>query len=201
MISYIKGKVISINQNTITLETSGIGYEITMTESDASKLRLGEVVEIHIVTSFSMYDGIRLYGFVNEDDKKLFNLIKDTLPNTGNAKTMDYLNKIQKSVSEFKRSVIRGDERTLKNVFGFTSKTSRKIIDFLQDKIKNEDHYDITSQSYFHHYETALNALVNLGYRTSEVKDAISEILYQNREKGITLEDLIKLCIKKLSGK
>lgn len=201
MISYLKGKVILANANVIIIENSGIGYEIIMTENDISKINLGSIIEVYILSSFSMYEGIKLYGFLSDEEKKLFELIKSTIPNTGNAKAMDYLNRIQRSVSDFKKAVIRGDEKMLKTIFGFTTKTSKKIIDFLRDKISDEAGNDIISQSHYNNYEAALNALLNLGYKSGEAKSAISEVISENREKKITLEDMIKFSIRKLSGR
>lgn len=201
MISYLKGKVISIDDTTITLENSGIGYEITMTENDAGKLKVGETVEIYVINSFSMYEGMRLYGFLSNDDKKLFELIKKTIPNTGNSKTMEYLNKIQRSVSDFKKAVIKGDEKVLKQIFGFSPKASKNIISFLRDKIKDETEGESLSQSYLNYYDAAVNALVNLGYKTTEARNAVSEVLSENREKRITLEEVVKLSLRKLSAR
>lgn len=201
MIGYIKGKIIEINKDFVILENSGIGYEISMTSNDISRLKEGDIVEIFLINSFSMYDGNKLYGFLAREDKELFKLIKDTIPNTGNLKALDYLNKIQKSVDEFKKAVVKGDEKMLKNIFGFTQKTARKIIDFLKDKIKCEVSNDLKTVSYSNLYETAYNALINLGYKSLDAKTVVSEVISENTQKNITLEEIIKLSLKKLSGK
>ncbi len=200
MISYIKGRVIRIEKEYAVIENSGIGYQINMTERDCSLLVKNEEVEVFIHTSYSMYDGTRLYGFLNENDRKLFELIKSQLPNTGNSKAIDYLNKIQKSVSEFSVAVARGDEKTLKNMFGFTSKTAKKIIDFLRDKISEFGTGDNAFvPSYSQNYDLALNALVNLGYKVSEAKNALVEVISENSGKKMIVEEMIKQSLKKLS--
>lgn len=202
MIVYIRGKVLDIGKDHVIVENSGIGYEIIMTANDIARINKGDVLEFFLLNSFSMYEGGKLYGFLTKEDKELFELIRSTIPNTGNYKAIEYLNKIQRSVNEFKKAVIKGDEKTLKNIFGFTPKTSKKIIDFLRDKIKEGiDNKDIRSMSYSNFYEMAYNALINLGYKSIEAKTAVSEVISENSDKNITLEDIIKFSLKKLSGK
>ncbi|MCX7641438.1 MAG: hypothetical protein N2Z20_02245 [Elusimicrobiales bacterium] len=201
MMSYLKGKVIKINKSSIVVENFGVGYEIIMTENDITKLTIGLEIEIFIITSFSMYEGIKLYGFLNEEEKELFDILKNSIPNTGNTKAIEYLNKIQKSVSNFRKAVLKGDEKLLKEIFGFTSKTSKKIINFLRDKIKDElsEHDQIIFESYSKNYDTAINALVNLGYKMTDVKSTVSQVISENKDKNMTLEDIIKVSLKILS--
>ncbi|MGC9069864.1 MAG: Holliday junction branch migration protein RuvA [Elusimicrobiales bacterium] len=201
MISYIKGRVIQIEKGYLVVENSGMGYEITMTDRDLSILNKNEDIEIFIYTSYSMYEGIKLYGFLNENDKKLFELIKSQIPNTGNSKAMDYLNKIQKSVSDFSIAVAKADEKALKNMFGFSSKTAKKIIDFLKDRIYEfySEENSFVISSYSQNYDSAFNALINLGYRASEAKNALSDVISENRDKKITVEEMIKQSLRKLS--
>ncbi|MGC8867945.1 MAG: Holliday junction branch migration protein RuvA, partial [Elusimicrobiales bacterium] len=45
----------------------------------------------------------------------------------------------------------------------------------------------------------AFNALINLGYRASEAKNALSDIISENRDKKITVEEMIKQSLRKLS--
>lgn len=202
MIVYIRGKVLDIGKDHVIVENSGIGYEIIMTANDIARINKGDVLEFFLLNSFSMYEGGKLYGFLTKEDKELFELIRSTIPNTGNYKAIEYLNKIQRSVNEFKKAVIKGDEKTLKNIFGFTPKTSKKIIDFLRDKIKDGiDNKDIRSMSYSNFYEMAYNALINLGYKSVEAKTAVSEVISENSDKNITLEDIIRFSLKKLSVK
>ena len=71
MIGYIKGKVISNNDNVILLENNGIGYEITCSVSAFSKMMQDR--EGGIFTYLQVKeDGIALYGFVSLEEKKMF---------------------------------------------------------------------------------------------------------------------------------
>lgn len=204
MIAILRGKIIDVKEDYVIIDNFGIGYEVLMTENDLNSLKKGEEVELFIYTSYSMYEGIKLYGFRNQSNRRIFEIIKSEIPNTGNQKAMDYLNKIQKSVSQFYNAVEKKDEKMLKNIFGFTPKTAKKIIDFLHDKISligQDSGFKETSSLNGLVYENAVNALVNLGYRVSEAKAALGEVISENRDKNITLEDMIKYSLKKLSGR
>ncbi len=202
MISYIKGKVVDIESNKIIIENNNIGYELFLCENSIYRLKKGEVFEFFVYTSFSMYDGFKLYGFIEKTHLDIFNLLISSIPNTGSKKAMEYLNKIIKSPSEFKKAILTRDYKTLKNLFGFTSKTSEKLILALKDKI-NELSYDIKDskeRSITTNYETVINALVSLGYKVSEAKEALNETLIEI-EGEKTIEELIKLTLRKIASK
>jgi Holliday junction DNA helicase RuvA len=203
MIAYIKGKIIEIDSSKIIIETSGVGYEVFVCENDISKISANDEAELYISTSFSMYEGEKLYGFLSAEEKEIFELLENFIPNTGAKKAMEYLNKILKSVSDFKKAILNEDEKMLKNLFGFTPKTSQKLIVSLKDKIDKlsvdgEEKYKSPAFSSF--YETALNALIGLGYKSGESRSALVMVMEENTDKNLKLEDIIKLSLKKLSG-
>ncbi|MBP7796088.1 MAG: Holliday junction branch migration protein RuvA [Elusimicrobiales bacterium] len=203
MIAYIKGKVIELGSSKIIIETSGIGYEVFLCENDISKISAGAQTELYISTSFSMYEGEKLYGFLSAEEKEIFELLENFIPNTGAKKAMEYLNKILKSVSDFKKAILNEDEKMLKNLFGFTPKTSKKLIVSLKDKIDGlriSDKERYTSPVFSSYYETALNALIGLGYKSGESRAALAMVMEENTDKNIKIEDVIKLSLKKLSG-
>ena len=47
MISFVKGKVADISENSLVVENGGIGYEIYMTGQDLRKARVGEEKKIN----------------------------------------------------------------------------------------------------------------------------------------------------------
>ena len=65
MIAYIRGIVTEKNVNTVTVECSGIGYEIFATGRDVDKLSKGSEVLIHTYLRISD-DAHTLYGFLKK---------------------------------------------------------------------------------------------------------------------------------------
>lgn len=202
MISYIKGRVISINENVLTIETSGIGYDIVVCENSIYNFHIDSIVELFIYSSFNQYDGSKLYGFKTLEEKKLFELLINSIPDTGPKKALDYLNKILKSINDFKKAIAINDIKILKNIFGFTPKTAQKLIDSLKDKIKDIDISDKQRYNYSiaSNYDTVINALVGLGYKVSDSKNVLNDVILELGNKNIKIEELIKLCLKKLAS-
>lgn len=202
MIAYIKGKILEIKEDRIIIENNGVGYEVFLCENHLKNLKAGNTLELFISSSFSMYEGLKLYGFTTSEEKDIFELLKTSIPNTGAKKAMDYLNKILKSTTDFKNAVITQNTKLLKTIFGFTPKTADRLIQSLKDKIDKlnfSEEEKLISNIISKEYDTALNALVNLGFKATDAKLALNEVLEENRGKKLTLEDLIKYSLSKLS--
>ncbi|HPO95283.1 MAG TPA: Holliday junction ATP-dependent DNA helicase RuvA [Elusimicrobiales bacterium] len=203
MISYIKGKIIEISEDYIILETNGVGYKIKTCQSLISRLNRQAVCEFFIYPSFSMYEGFNLYGFLEKKHLEIFELLMNSIPNTGPKKAIEYLNKILKSPEDFKKAIQTKDTKTLKNLFGFTAKTSDKLILSLKDRIQRfetSENQRYESEAFGSSYETALNALISLGYKVSDSREALNSVLEEKGEKKLTIEDLIKLSLRKISS-
>jgi len=200
MISYIKGRIISINSNSLIVENNGIGYEVYICEGHIGSFSIGDEKTFWIYSTFSMYDGFKLYGFVSKEELEIFKMLLSSIPNTGPKKAMEYLNKIIKSIDDFKMAVLNQDGKILKNLFGFTTKTAQKILFSLKDKIgEYSNDLPATSKDYSN-YETVVSALVSLGYKASQAKDAIEMVMDENRAKTLSIEEMIKLSLKKLNS-
>ena len=62
MISFVKGKVADIGENSLVVENGGLGYEIYMTGQDLGKARVGEEKKINTFL-YVREDILQLYGF------------------------------------------------------------------------------------------------------------------------------------------
>lgn len=204
MISYIKGRVIEVDNaaESIIVRVNDVGYELYVGQSILNSIKKDEIYEFFVYSSFSMYEGFKFYGFKDRKQLEIFKLFLNSIPNTGARKAMEYLNKILKSPSDFKKAIINRDIKLLKNLFGFTPKTSEKLIISLKDKeldFNENEKEDYTQYLSGNYYETVLNALINLGYKSSQANYVIKEVIQEIRGKKITIEDMIKLSLKKLS--
>ena len=74
MIAFVRGTAVDMTENSVIVETGGIGYEIYMTGTDLSQIHMGEEVKIH--TYFNVReDAMQLYGFRSKDDLQMFKLL------------------------------------------------------------------------------------------------------------------------------
>lgn len=205
MIASLRGSIVRKTDESVIIEAAGVGYEVFLCE--ASLRRIGqEGSDAYLLTteSISMYGGAALYGFLTAEEKNLFELFRDAVPNTGAKKALDYLNKALKSLPDFKQAVIKNDSRLLTSIFGFTAKTADKLTAALKDKMP-DFHADGSSRldAFAAHgvYAQVLNALASLGFRAGEAKAALEAAVTEDRPETDKTEELLKRALKRLSPK
>jgi len=178
MIAYLKGEVFQINENGIILLAGGVGYEVNMAAPSVSSLEVGQTIAVYITESLSPYDGTSLYGFLTKEDKELFLLFKESIPNTGPKKALEFLAKALRSVADFHRAITRQDPKILTTIFGFTAKTAEKLINSLKDKMDGitvQGEVKIKSAE-IPFMSDVMSALTSLGYSAQESRKAIETI-------------------------
>ncbi len=193
MIAYIRGIVTEKNVNTVTVECSGIGYEIFATGRDVDKLSKGSEVLIHTYLRISE-DAHTLYGFLNKDDMVMFKklIIVNGVGPKAALSIMNTLNSF-----DLKIAIVTEDYKAICAAVGVGSKIAKKIILELKEKVKPDDigTLEAADTSGNSVVSEALEALVSLGYSNSEAYKAIKEIEVKNTD---TTEDILKLALKKM---
>lgn len=193
MIAYIRGIVTEKNVNTVTVECSGIGYEIFATGRDVDKLSKGSEVLIHTYLKISE-DAHTLYGFLNKDDMVMFKklIIVNGVGPKAALSIMNTLNSF-----DLKIAIVTEDYKAICAAVGVGSKIAKKIILELKEKVKPDDigTLEVADTSGNSVVSEALEALVSLGYSNSEAYKVIKEIEVKNTD---TTEDILKLALKKM---
>ncbi|MCB4792708.1 MAG: Holliday junction branch migration protein RuvA [Elusimicrobia bacterium] len=202
MITHLKGKLDKKSLNKVVIDAGGVGYEVMTPQSAVERLPdIGHEVKLYIVESFSMYaGGTTLYGFLSEEEREIYLLLKEEIPGAGAKKALDYLDKVSKSLPDFRQAIVRKDISILTGVFGFTKKTAEKVISSLKDKIaeiqisgKQKWPSSIDSS-----IETeAIFGLIALGYKEGQARDAVERSLDKNK-KAVPVEEIIKRALKYL---
>jgi holliday junction DNA helicase RuvA len=187
MVEYLEGRLESKGIDFAVLDISGIGYKVGIPLSTSEKLPAkGGNVRLYIVESVGMYGGtINFYGFLSHEERDLFLLLKQEVPGAGAKKALDYLDKVTKSLPDFKRVIINKDVNSLIGIFGFSKKTSEKLIAALKDKIAQlttagKEKWAGTPQSPFH--SEAVQGLIVLGYSQMDAAQAVGRVLEQNKD-------------------
>ena len=178
MIAFLKGEVFEIRENSAIVLAGGVGYEVNMPQASLSSLEEGREASLYITESLSPYDGTSLYGFISKDDQTLFLLFKESIPNTGPKKALEFLSKALRSLPDFHRAIINQDAKILTGIFGFTAKTAQKIIDALKGKmdtltVQGETKIKTLDTPYMSELLAALSAL---GYSMAEARRAIEKL-------------------------
>ncbi len=204
MIGYLRGDLISKKEDSVILDVAGVGYELNMCAVSVQGLpSLKEEVSLYVVESLSMYSGTVLYGFINEDEKELFELFKSAVPKTGAKKALDYLSKAKKSLPDFQNAIAKKDLKILTGIFGFTSKTAEKLANALKNKM---EHLSIsgalkikTNGISSGKFIQAQNALISLGFKNAQAKIALTSIENEELSGKESMEDILRMSLKKLT--
>ena len=200
MIAYLKGEVLTRLEASAIIVAGGVGYEVCLTQNTLDSLKVGAVTELFIRESLSPYDGTTLYGFRTIQEKELFELFRESIPNTGAKKALELLNKALKSLPDFHQAIVTRDARLLTGIFGFTAKTAEKLIVSLKDKMGAvPPGAKIAPQGT--QKDSALiqlfEALSALGYSAMEAKKAVEALQIEGIAPTETVEELLRRALKR----
>lgn len=199
MIAFLQGKLEKKTQDHVLIDVNGIGYQVCIPLSSYEKLpRVGEEVKLYTWMSTGLYGGNTLYAFLTTEEKEIF-LLLNSISKIGSKEALKILSKISLSLSDFKRAIIEKDLQILTTIFGLTKKTSERLILGLRDKIKTLEikSKDLSAFKDKQCISDAISALVALGYKTNEAKEA-TNIALENLGKEMSVEEIVKHALKYL---
>ena len=202
MLAYLRGRVVAKNDESAVIEVNGLGYEVFLCSPSLEALGPeGSPAELFLAESISMYGGTALYGFRSKEEKQLFDLLRDAVPNTGAKKALDYLGKAVRSMPDFSAAVAAKDAKRLTAIFGFTAKTADKLIMALKDKaLPGAGGASTVAGIPSGAYSQALAALIGLGFRAGEARASLEDAAAEAGA-GASTEAVIRLALKRLSPK
>ncbi|MEE0301492.1 MAG: Holliday junction branch migration protein RuvA [Blautia sp.] len=201
MIAFVRGIAADMTENSVIVETGGIGYEIYMTGEGLSQLHMGEEVKIH--TYFQVReDAMQLYGFLKKDDLQMFKLLLG-VNGVGPKAAMGVLSGI--TADELRFAVLSDDVKTLSKAPGIGKKTAQKLILELKDKLKLEDAFElklaheqekaVASGDASDGRQEAVAALVALGYSSTDALRAVRKVTEVSPD---DVEGLLKAALKNM---
>jgi Holliday junction DNA helicase RuvA len=192
MFEYIKGKVTQIKEEKIIVETCGLGFEIFPTKELLNKVIEGSEFIVYVYSCFAD-SNVKIYGFVNELEKKVFiDLIG--VPDIGPAKAIKILSKLNcESIID---CVLNEKIELLSQIPGIGFKTAKKLTTFLKDKFTKYKDLEVVT-SYTDIYIDLKKALRQLGYKDGEINFAIEKMSKKKFEGG--LDEAIKQCLEILT--
>lgn len=202
MISYLCGTLYKKDLGRVIVDVNGVGYEVNIAQSTFDKLPpVNHELKLFIVESVSMYGGgTTLYGFISEEIRDIYLLLKDNIPGAGAKKALDYLDKVSKSLPDFRKAIIHKDVSLLTGIFGFTKKTAEKVISSLKDKItevqiSGKEKWARSEASGFK--SEAVAGLVALGYRETQARESVEKVIGADG-KSIPVEEIIRQALRHL---
>jgi len=195
LFEFIVGEIRKINEDYVVLENHGMGYKIFTTQKAVEIVKLYEEYTFYISMQIRENE-IYLYGFLDENELYLFNLLT-TVSGVGPKSGLSLLSVMD--IYQIKQAVLMNDSNSLSKANGIGKKTAGRIILELQDKIINMgDDLSIGTQKELSASENmllAIDALQNLGFMRRDVE----KVLMNVNANAMEIEEIIKLCLKKLS--
>lgn len=194
MLDFIKGNISEIYEGEIVLDNNDIGYLISISQLDISKLSLNEELKIYL-RLILREDNISLYGFLNKDSRTLFDLL-NTVSSVGPKLSMTILGAL--GSSQLRSAILSEDANILTKSPGVGKKTANRIILELKDKISKKSFTEDLDLSTLDSSDTidinndpALEALLSLGYNEYEAKIAL-----RNVDQSQELSEIIRQALK-----
>jgi len=182
MLESIKGVVLDIEKDKISVSVGGFGFSInTVMESETPTV--GD--EIFLYTHLSInQNGVDIYGFENKLEKELFRTIIK-VPNIGPKTAFSLM--LGLGGSGIRKALDANDPEPISKVKGIGSKTAKRIILELKDKLKMAPGKE---------FEEAKKALISIGYSSKEADQAIYEVVKD--EDFLSVDEIVKKVLKEI---
>jgi Holliday junction DNA helicase RuvA len=201
VISFVKGPLVEIFEDTVVIESGNVGFEIHVPISVIQNMP-GIGVETRLYTYFQVReDAMCLYGFLNRQDLQMFKQLI-SVNGIGPKGALGILSALDPD--DLRRAIVSGDAKAISKAPGVGAKTAQRIILDLKDKI---DIAEILPSGFaIQGNEPALSgsgvageameALAALGYSAVEAGKAVRKV---EVTESMTVEDVLKASLKHLA--
>ena len=206
MFSYIKGTLEEYWEDTVVIESGGIGWNIHVPLSVLDRLpHVGEQMKVY--TSFQVKeDSMTLYGFLSRQDLKMFNQLLG-VNGIGPKAALGILSFL--TPDDLRMAIIAEDAKAIAKAPGIGPKTAKRVILDLKDKISMDDVLPLqfaggqaeanvaaAASGGDGAGKEAIEALVALGYSPTEATKAVRQV---EIKEGMNAEAVLKASLKFLA--
>ena len=132
MINALNGFLVSIDQNSLVINVSGVEFYVEISTQAASYFSsLNRDKEVRVLTKYVVReDAALLFGFKDSFERDCFNQLQ-TVPGIGAKQALKILSAI--SVNDFIKALDQRDVSTLSRIPGIGAKSAQKLILMLRD--------------------------------------------------------------------
>ena len=181
MFDYFKGFITDKRKNSkgtyLSIEVSGVGYLLEITDRDFDSLSISEDKPQKIYSLLThREDAMSLYGFSNKETRDIFQILL-SVSGVGAKMALALLNEFD--ACDVISLVIDGNFKELTRAKGVGPKLAQKIILELKDKLIKTELPKSTSSSIpqTQAISDTQAVLLSLGYEEYEIEDAIKKVL------------------------
>ena len=201
MYAFIEGEVCEKLNGCLVLLASGVGWQLNCSNNTLQAAPpLGEKMRCYTFLSVRE-DAMELFGFATREEKEMF-LQLTSVSGIGPKTALGVLGAMP--LRELNLAILLGDVNALSRAPGIGKKTAQRIALELKDKISQADvsasagaavpaaAVSLTSDA----AAEAVEALIALGYSSTEARNAISQV----RDQTDKPEELIRLALRAMAG-
>ena len=192
MIATLRGEITQIEDNSIVVETGGVGLRVSVPKPVRERLKTGEAIFLytHLVVR---EDAWHLYGFESQADRELFTTLLG-VDGVGSRTALAVLSTL--TIDTVQRAVFGEEPDLLCRVPGVGKKTAQKMVLYLHDRLKPVSGLQrIASMS--DSDSEVLAALTALGYSVVEGQMAIQSI---PKNAPDNVEERLRLALQQFTG-
>jgi holliday junction DNA helicase RuvA len=210
MIGKLRGVVDGLEDDSILLDVSGVGYIVYCTADVIASAVVGKELQVY-TEMIVREDQMSLYGFLSISEKRCFRLLQ-TVQGVGAKMALAILGLMDPS--QLSRALLSEDIQAFRQVSGVGPKLAGRIVNELKGKeevaiftgnISRAPAIASTKPSYAagdavrSDVQDALSALANFGFMRSDAFRVVQQLKSDNDE--MPLEELIKQSLVRLSNK
>jgi len=200
MIASLTGRLAFKAPTHLVLDVQGVGYEVFIPLSSYYGLpNLGEGTSLSVHTHVRE-DAIQLFGFLTSQEKDAFVLLT-SVSGIGPKLALSILSALP--VSDLVSAIQSEHVEKLTTVPGIGNKSASRLVLELKDKVGKLHPGLLSANDLPRHgqdvaFDDALSALVNLGYRPQDAKEALKQVRKSNPG-PIVLQEMIRESLKELA--
>ena len=201
MYAFIEGEVCEKLNGSLVLLASGVGWQLNCSNNTLQAAPpVGDKMRCYTYLSVRE-DAMELFGFATKEEKEMF-LQLTAVSGIGPKTALGVLGAMP--LRDLNLAILLGDVNALSRAPGIGKKTAQRIALELKDKISQADvsaaavpsQGTAVSSLSSDAVTEAIEALIALGYSSTEARNAISQIKNQTDKP----EELIRLALRTMAG-
>lgn len=200
MFSYLKGKVATISESTITLDVQGVGFAFQVPSPEFFQGKQEVTVPVHM--HWNSDNGPSLYGFSSELERTVFLLIT-SCSGLGPKIGLAVLNQLSPNV--FLQAIQEGDDKALSSVSGIGAKKAEQIIVQLRHKVSKLIDSGVAleqgAQESLEQWKNLTQVLQSLNYSRQEIETTLAYLRKECGGTGVSFDALMRQALSFLAKK
>lgn len=198
LIAFVDGVVAEVGSSSVTVQVGGFGLTILCPAATLANCSKGEAIRLLTYLAVKE-DAMVLYGFHNQDSRTIFTYLI-SVSGVGPKLALALLSSMPSNL--LAGAILSEDAGLLSSAPGVGKKMAERIIVELKNKLPEELSVQMGKSSRRPNAvlspaaEDAIEALLTLGYRESQVKGTVAQLALQDAE--ASSESLIRKALAKL---